>query len=120
MDASKTRAIGPWVLVKPEGAAKITSGGIHLPDDNAAAKVGYGVARVVSVGNGYWAKTGGNGSLERTVFKRQEVGPGDRVAYRIHLQNSCKFDDHSFIHMEDLELYVGDDVSLNPALPYDN
>lgn len=119
MDAERVRALGPWILVKPEGAVKITPGGIHVPGEVGMAKVGYNIARVKSVGSGYWTEKGLRGET-RQRFVRPQVKVGDRVAYRTHLNNSCKFGDHSFIHMDDLELKVDEGTVLNLAAPYDN
>lgn len=117
MEADKVKAYGGWVLLKPEGPIKITPGGLHVPDDNIAAKVGYGIGRVISAGPGYWKK---EKDPPRDKFRKMEVKAGQRVAYRIHLNNAIKFGDHSFIHMHDLELIVDDDTQLNLGHPYDN
>ena len=58
IDMSKVRAHGPWILVKPEEQPTMSKGGLHLPVDPVPYRIGYNVARVVSVGEGYWKSTG--------------------------------------------------------------
>lgn len=117
IDLSKARAIGPWILVKPEPQPTMSKGGLHLPVDPVMTRIGYNVAKVISVGEGYWKPTGGKPAFK---FRKSELKPGDRVAYRAHLQNACKFDEYSFIHLEDLELGLDESTELDLALPHDN
>jgi len=118
MEASKVKASGPWVLIKPEPAPRM-KGSLYLPEGNLMERLGHVVGRVISVGKGYYerdAKTG------KEKFVPQEVQPGERVIFRGHLKDANKAVDgeHCFMHAKDLIGILDDDAELDLALPYDN
>lgn len=120
VDVAKIRASGPWVLVKPEDRKKISDGGLYLPDGNLYDRIGYTVARVVSVSEGYWDSVGLPEKKKR-VFVRFDIKSGDRVVFRGHLKEANKVGkDHCFMHANDLIGVLADDADLSLSLPYDN
>jgi co-chaperonin GroES (HSP10) len=124
IDVTKVKASGPWVLVRVEALPKVTKGGLYLPDGNLFERLGHVSAVVVSAGKGCWEKIPGK---SREVFVPMEVKPGDRVVFRVHLQDANSMGGfvamghkHCFMHVRDLVGILTDDAELGGALPYDN
>lgn len=116
MDIERIRAHGPWLLVKPEEPRKRTSGGLYVPDGNLYERLGYTVARVISVGRGYFEEVNG-----KQKFVVPDVAPGDRAVFRGHLKEANKVgSSHCFLHLKDLVGILSEGEELDLALPYDN
>lgn len=114
-DVDKVKALGPWVLVRPEPKQK-KQGDVYLPDGNVLERLGHCVAGVLSSGRGYYTK-----QEEREVFVPCTLKAGDRVVFRGHLSEANKVGkDCCFIHQRDLLGILDADTELNLALPYDN
>ena len=97
----------------------MSKGGLYLPEGNRMERLGHTVARVVSVGEGYW-EPDKKGKLR---FIRHGVSKGDRVVFRGHLKDANKIDisdSHCFMHAKDLVGILEEGAELNLSLPYDN
>lgn len=115
IDVERVKALGPWVLVRPEPKKK-EQGGIYLPQGNVLERLGHCVARVLSTGKGYYET-----KESREVFVPSVIKEGDRVVMRGHLSEANKVGrDCCFIHQRDLLGILADGAELNLALPYDN
>ena len=99
--ASKIRAMGPWVWVKPDPRKEYSDGGIFMPETSLAERTGLGTAYVISAGPGGWGEKGG-----KQVWVHSGIKAGDRVVYRHYLNDHAPkrhvMDDHCFIHMTDV------------------
>lgn len=115
-DISKVKARGPWVLIKPEEAPKMSKGGLYFPDGNLLERLGHLVGVVVSVSSGYWETPKGK---TKKVFIPMEVKPGDRVVFRGHLQEAHRLgQEHCFVHIKDLIGVMDEGAELDLALPH--
>jgi len=118
VDATKVRARGPWVLIKPEEVKNVTKGGLYLPEGNLLERLGHLVGTVVSASLGYWEKPEGK---TKEVFIHNEIKPGDRVVFRGHLQDANRVGgDHCFMHIRDLIGILEGGAELDLALPHGN
>jgi co-chaperonin GroES (HSP10) len=118
VDVTKVRAVGPWVLIKPEPPKKTSKGGIYLPDGNLLERLGHLVGTVISASSGYWETPRGKTKM---VYVPMEIEPGDRVVFRGHLQEAHLLGkDHCFLHIKDLVGVLEDGAELDLALPHDN
>lgn len=116
IDCERIKALGGWILVKPELPKRKTEVGLYLPEGNLLERLGHVVARVVSAGKGYYEMRG-----QREVFVPCEVSTGDRVVFRGHLKNANKWGNgYCFLHAKDLIGVLEEGAELNLALPYDN
>ena len=119
MDIERVRAHGPWVLVIPEVPKKRTSSGLYVPDGNLPERLGHVVARVVSVGKGYWEKPEGS---DKKRFIVADISPGERAVFRGYLKNANKVGNNGycFMHLKDLIGVLLDDADLDLCLPYND
>ena len=123
LDATKVRARGPWVLIKPEEVKNVTKGGLYLPDGNLLERLGHLVGVVVSASPGYWERPDGMKPRGKTkeVFVHNEIKPGDRVVFRGHLQDANRVgSDYCFMHIRDLIGILEGGAELDLALPHGN
>lgn len=119
MDIERIQAHGPWVLVIPEPPKKRLASGLYVPDGNLVERLGHVVARVISVGKGYWTTVEGR---SKEVFVVSDISPGERAVFRGHLKNANTVgrDGYCFMHIQDLIGALSDDADLDLSMPYDN
>lgn len=99
-----------WVLVRPE-PRKESVGGIYIPLQTGAERVGYSVGVVVKCPPELWPK-----SFEAEQPTAAPFVGGDRVLYRDFLKEMHEIDiegvRHCFLHWEDIIAVVDADAEL--------
>lgn len=103
---TNVRAVGGWVLIRPDKRKTQSDVGIIIPD--SVTEYGHTCGTVVDVRDEYVTR-------ERNTLTEMPVSIGDRVLYRDYLKDletvRVGSEEHCFIYIEDIVLVLeGTDV----------